>query len=98
MMMALRAMVTSRYQDRRNSGIAGQHTMSDYEQLHRQCRTLENLFDSKLTSYSQLVATITRPTQDIEATGSSERWNDLQTELDELLEKVALHPHIITMP
>lgn len=62
-------------------------TMSNYEQLHRQCRTLENIFDTKLTSYSQLVSTISRPTEDLEATGSSERWKDLEIELDELLEK-----------
>jgi len=62
--------------------------MSNYDQLHRQCRTLENLFDTKLTSYSQLVPTITRPTQDLEASGSSERWKDLETELEDLLEKL----------
>ncbi|KAG6813210.1 hypothetical protein H0H92_013097 [Tricholoma furcatifolium] len=60
--------------------------MSDYEQLHRQCRTLENLFDTKLTSYSQLSASISRQ-QDVEANGSSERWRDLEAELDDLLEK-----------
>ncbi|TFK41834.1 v-SNARE protein [Crucibulum laeve] len=62
--------------------------MSSYDQLHRQCRTLESLFDTKLTSYSQLVATITRPTPDLEASGSSERWKDLEIELDELAEKL----------
>ena len=63
------------------------HTMPNYEQLHRQCRTLENLFDTKLTSYSQLVSAISRPTEDVEATGSGERWKDLEVELDDLLEK-----------
>ncbi|KAF7307214.1 Golgi SNAP receptor complex member 1 [Mycena indigotica] len=29
--------------------------MNSYDQLHRQCRTLENLFYTKLTSYSQLL-------------------------------------------
>ncbi|KAF9486581.1 v-SNARE protein [Pholiota conissans] len=62
--------------------------MSNYDQLHRQCRTLENLFDSKLTSYSQLVATISRPNQDVEASGSSERWRDLELELDDLSAKL----------
>ncbi|KAF8226264.1 v-SNARE protein [Tricholoma matsutake] len=62
--------------------------MSNYDQLHRQCRTLENLFDTKLTSYSQMMSTISRPTQDLEAAGSSERWKDLEIELDELLEKL----------
>ena len=61
--------------------------MSDYEQLHRQCRTLENLFDSKLTAYSKLVATISQQTHDVEATGSTERWRDMEAELDDLLEK-----------
>ncbi|KAF8204024.1 hypothetical protein BJ912DRAFT_223524 [Pholiota molesta] len=62
--------------------------MSSYDQLHRQCRTLENLFDSKLTSYSQLVAAISRPGQDIEASGSGERWRDLELELDDLSAKL----------
>ncbi|KAJ7651667.1 hypothetical protein DFH06DRAFT_1270542 [Mycena polygramma] len=62
--------------------------MSTYDQLHRQCRTLENLFYSKLTSYSQLVSTISRNTDDLEASGSSERWRDMELELDDLLEKL----------
>ncbi|KAJ8084579.1 protein transport protein gos1 [Marasmius tenuissimus] len=62
--------------------------MSNYEQLHRQCRSLENLFDTKLTSYSQIVSAISRSTEDVEASGSRERWKDLEIELDELLEKV----------
>ncbi|KAJ6621081.1 v-SNARE protein [Mycena sp. CBHHK59/15] len=61
--------------------------MSSYDQLHRQCRTLENLFDTKLTSYSQLVASISQHS-DVEASGSSERWKDLELELDDLLEKL----------
>jgi len=62
--------------------------MSNYEQLHRQCRTLENLFDTKLTSYSQLVSTLSRPSEDVEAAGSRERWKDLELEAEELLEKI----------
>lgn len=62
--------------------------MADYEQLHRQCRTLENLFDSKLTSYSHLVAAISQPSHDVEANGSAGRWRDMEAELDGLLEKV----------
>ena len=61
--------------------------MSNYDQLHRQCRTLENLFDAKLTSYSQLVAALSRP-QDVEANGTSERWRDLEDELEDLETKV----------
>jgi Golgi SNAP receptor complex protein 1 len=60
---------------------------SNYEQLHRQCRTLENLFDAKLTSYSQLVSVISSNTDDVEASGSKERWRDLELEVDDLLEK-----------
>jgi hypothetical protein len=62
-------------------------TMTNYEQLHRQCRTLENLLDAKLTSYSQLVSTVGKPTEDVEAGGSSERWKNLEVEVDGLLEK-----------
>ncbi|KAJ7170201.1 hypothetical protein C8R46DRAFT_1162842 [Mycena filopes] len=61
-----------------------------YDQLHRQCRTLENLFYTKLTSYSQLASTISRNTNDVEASGSSARWKDMELELDDLLEKA--HP------
>jgi hypothetical protein len=63
--------------------------MSTYDSLHRQCRTLESLFDTKLTSYSRLASTITRPSvEDVEASGASERWKDLEVEVDELLYKV----------
>ncbi|KAK0233794.1 hypothetical protein IW262DRAFT_1444501 [Armillaria fumosa] len=62
--------------------------MANYEQLHRQCRTLESLFDSKLTSYSQLVSSISRPNEDVEANGSSGRWKDLELELEETNEKL----------
>jgi len=72
-------------------------TMSNYAQLHRQCRTLENLFDSKLTSYSQVVANISRPGQDIESSGSSERWRDLEAELDDLSVKVRYQLESLTL-
>ena len=63
--------------------------MSTTESLHKQCRTLESLFDNKLTAYSRLAATITRPgSHDLENTGSLERWQDLEVELEELLQKV----------
>lgn len=62
--------------------------MATYDSLHRQCRTLESLFDTKLTSYSRLASTITRNQDDIEAGGSSERWQDMEAEVEELLEKV----------
>jgi len=64
--------------------------MSTTESLHKQCRTLESLFDNKLTAYSRLAATITRPgSHDLESTGSLERWQDLEVELEELLQKVS---------
>ncbi|KAF7311134.1 WD40 containing SNARE-dependent exocytosis protein [Mycena chlorophos] len=62
--------------------------MSSYDQLHRTARTLENLFYTKLTAYSQLVSTISRHTDDVEASGSSERWKDMELELDDLMEKL----------
>jgi len=63
--------------------------MSTTESLHKQCRTLESLFDNKLTAYSRLAATITRPgSHDLESTGSLERWQDLEVELEELLQKL----------
>lgn len=58
--------------------------MSNYDELHRQCRTLENLFDAKLTSYAQVASNIVRPSHDLEAAHSAERWNDLEAELDDL--------------
>ena len=65
-------------------------TMSTTDTLHKQCRTLESLFDNKLTAYSRLAATITRPgSHDLESTGSLERWKDLEVELEELLQKVS---------
>ncbi|OAX44930.1 V-snare-domain-containing protein [Rhizopogon vinicolor AM-OR11-026] len=62
--------------------------MADYESLHRQCRTLESLFDGKLTSYSRLASTITRNQDDIEAGGTRERWKDVEGEVEDLLEKL----------
>ncbi|KAI0081090.1 V-snare-domain-containing protein [Panus rudis PR-1116 ss-1] len=62
--------------------------MSNYDSLHRQCRTLESLFDTKLTAYSRLASTITRNHDDLEANGSGERWKDMETEVDELLQKL----------
>jgi len=62
--------------------------MATYDSLHRQCRTLESLFDSKLTSYSRLASTISRNDTDVEASGSGERWKDLQNEVEDLLENL----------
>ncbi|KAH9920233.1 V-snare-domain-containing protein [Epithele typhae] len=62
--------------------------MATYDSLHRQCRTLEALFDTKLTAYARLASSITRNHDDLEASGSTERWKDLEMEVDELLEKL----------
>lgn len=64
--------------------------MSEYDSLHRQCRTLESLFDTKLTSYSRLASTISRNQDDVEASGSTERWKDLEVEVEELLQNVRM--------
>ena len=64
--------------------------MATYDTLHRQCRTLESLFDTKLTSYSRLASTISKPQDDIESSGSVERWKDLELEVDDLLEKARI--------
>lgn len=62
--------------------------MATYDSLHRQCRTLESLFDSKLTSYARLASAIVKNQDDVESSGSRERWRDLQSEVEDLLEKV----------
>jgi len=63
--------------------------MSTYDSLHRQCRTLESLFDAKLTSYARLAASISRAgtaaDHDLEAGPS---WREAESEVDELLEKL----------
>jgi len=61
--------------------------MTTYDSLHRQCRTLESLFDSKLTSYGRLAATISRagPNDDLEAGPS---WREAESEVEDLLEKL----------
>lgn len=59
---------------------------SKYDSLKKQSRTLETLVETKLSAYAKLAAVVTR-SSDIEA-GNSERFRDLETELDELLEKV----------
>jgi Golgi SNAP receptor complex protein 1 len=62
--------------------------MATYDSLHRQCRTLESLFDSKLTAYARLASSITKNEDDVEASGSRERWRDIQGEVEDLLEKL----------
>ncbi|KZT42601.1 V-snare-domain-containing protein [Sistotremastrum suecicum HHB10207 ss-3] len=61
--------------------------MSSYDTLRRQCRTLESLLDTKLTSYSRVASTIATH-QDLEAAGSIERWRDLEAEIEGLLDKL----------
>ncbi|KAH7923254.1 V-snare-domain-containing protein [Leucogyrophana mollusca] len=62
--------------------------MATYDSLHRKCRTLEALFDSKLTTYSRLASTVTKNQDDVEAGGSRERWRDLEGEVEDLLEQL----------
>jgi hypothetical protein len=62
--------------------------MSGYDALHRQCRTLESLFDAKLTAYARLASSIGRGGDDAEASGSRARWSEVEEEVDDLLEKV----------
>lgn len=59
-----------------------------YESLRKQTRTLEFLLDSKLTAYSRIVSAVTKDGNDIESGGSAERWQDLEAEVEDLLEKV----------
>jgi len=61
--------------------------MATYDSLHRQCRTLESLFDSKLTSYARLAASISRAgtSDDLEAGPS---WREAESEVEDLLEKL----------
>ena len=63
--------------------------MATYDSLHRQCRTLESLFDSKLTSYARLAASISRAgtNDDLEA---GQSWREAESEVEDLLEKVRL--------
>ena len=62
--------------------------MSTYDTYRRECRTLESLLDAKLTSYSRLASNL-GVDDDVEASGSQERWADLEEEIDGLLEKVS---------
>ncbi|EIN13877.1 v-SNARE protein [Punctularia strigosozonata HHB-11173 SS5] len=63
--------------------------MVGYDALHRQCRTLESLFDTKLTTYTRLASSISRGEHsDLEASGSNERWRDVESEVEDLLEKL----------
>ena len=61
-------------------------SMATYDSLHRQCRTLESLFDTKLTSYARLASTISR-SNDLESGALDERWNDIEIEVEDLLQK-----------
>lgn len=60
--------------------------MSNYDTTRRQCRTLENLMDNKLSSYSRLVSA---NNGDIESGIVSERRQDLEVEIEDLLEQVS---------
>lgn len=64
------------------------NTTMSYDSLRRQARTLEFLVDSKLTSYSRIALVVTKEGNDIESHGSTDRWQDLEAEIEDLLEKV----------
>ncbi|KAF8527415.1 V-snare-domain-containing protein [Hysterangium stoloniferum] len=59
-----------------------------YDSLRRQARTLELLLDTKLAAYSRVVSTITKSGNDIESSGSTDRWQDLEAEVGDILEKL----------
>jgi len=59
--------------------------MSKLDALRRQCRTLESLLDTKLTSYARIASTAsTASNVDLE----SGRWGDIENEVEGLLEKL----------
>lgn len=60
--------------------------MTSYETTRRQCRTLENLLDNKLSSYSRLISS---NNDDLETGIVSERRQDLEIEIEDLLEQVS---------
>jgi Golgi SNAP receptor complex protein 1 len=63
--------------------------MTAYESARRQCRTLEALLDSKLSSYSRIASAI--PLQsDVEAGTASDRHIDLEHEIEAVLDKVSV--------
>lgn len=62
--------------------------MANYDSLHRQCRTLESLFDAKLTSYARLAASISRAGTDDPDLEAGPSWREAESEVADLLEKV----------
>lgn len=59
--------------------------MSKLDALRRQCRTLESLLDTKLSSYARLASAAS--TSNYSDLGST-RWDDIENEVEGLLEKV----------
>ncbi|KAI0046612.1 v-SNARE protein [Auriscalpium vulgare] len=65
--------------------------MATYDSLHRQCRTLESLFDTKLTAYARLASSISRAgPADSEDSDLEAGWRgrEAEAEVEELLEKL----------
>jgi Golgi SNAP receptor complex protein 1 len=62
--------------------------MANYDSLHRQCRTLESLFDAKLTSYARLAASISRAGTNDDDLEAGPSWREAESEVEDLLEKV----------
>lgn len=66
--------------------------MANYDSLHRQCRTLESLFDAKLTSYARLAASISRAGTNNDDLEAGPSWREAEGEVEDLLEKVRSLP------
>ncbi|KAF8506637.1 v-SNARE protein [Russula emetica] len=62
--------------------------MANYDSLHRQCRTLESLFDAKLTSYARLAASISRAGTNDDDLEAGPSWREAESEVEDLLEKL----------
>ena len=62
--------------------------MATYDSLRRQARTLESVLESKMSAYSRLGMSLSKPGGDLEIGRDTERWDDLESEVEGLLEKV----------
>lgn len=62
--------------------------MATYDSLRRQARTLESVLESKMAAYSRLGMSLSKPGGDLEGGRDTERWDDLESEVEGLLEKV----------
>ena len=67
--------------------------MATYDSLRRQARTLESVLESKMSAYSRLGMSFSKPGGDLENGHNPERWDDLESEVEGLLEKVRARHH-----